>query len=82
MRRKLNIRPKSARHREEAAKLAAILINGVAIACMIGASFGPWLNPSLAWGLHSLILLLAACVAHLLAQFVLSMGFVESPDDN
>jgi hypothetical protein len=77
MGRQLNIRPKSARHQEETAKLAAILVNGVAIACLIGASFGPWLNPSLTWGFHSLVLLLAACIIHLLAQFVLSIGFVE-----
>lgn len=47
---KLYLRPRSARHREKMAKLTATLINGAAVACLIGAAFGPWLNPALDWG--------------------------------
>ena len=68
---------RSARHREEAAKLTATLFNGVAVACLIGASFGPLLNVALAWGWRSLALLAAALAFHAGAQFVLSYGYKE-----
>jgi predicted MFS family arabinose efflux permease len=57
------------------AKLTATLINGAAIACLIGASFGPWLNPALDWGWKSMALFVAAGAIHAIAQFVLSLGF-------
>lgn len=69
---RVQLKPRSARHREEAAKLMATLING---ACLIGATFGPWLNPSLTWGWNSVALFTAAGVIHIVAQFVLASGF-------
>lgn len=57
------------------AKLAATLINGAAITCLIGATFGPWLNPALDWGWNSLVLFIAAALIHMIAQVVLSSGF-------
>lgn len=66
---------RGAKHREEAAKLAAVLFNGVAIACLIGASFGPLLNTALAWGWRSLALFLAAILIHAAAQAVLMLGY-------
>lgn len=53
----------------------ATLINGAAIACLIGATFGPWLNPALDWGWNSIILFAAAGVIHIVAQLVLASGF-------
>jgi hypothetical protein len=72
---RFGLRIKSQRHREEAFKLTAVLLNSVAIACLIGASVGPWLNPSMEWGLRSLILFVAGLTFHLIAQFVLYLGF-------
>ncbi len=66
---------RGAKHREEAAKLAAVLFNGVAIACFIGASFGPLLNTALPWGWRSLALLAAAALLHAAAQAVLMLGY-------
>ena len=45
---RLQVTIRSAKHREEAAKLTAGLFNGVAVACLIGAAFGPLLNVALA----------------------------------
>ena len=67
--------PKSAKHKEEAAKLVATTNNGVSIACLIGATFGPWLNPALTWGGSSLALLLGSAIFHVLAQLALRAGF-------
>lgn len=67
--------PKNLKHREEAAKLTASLVNGAAIACLIGATFGPWLNPALNWGWKSFALFVAAGVIHTIAQYVLSLGY-------
>jgi MFS family permease len=72
---KLDIVPRSQRHREEVAKLTATLINGAAIACLIGATFGPWLNSTLHWGWNSIVLFIAAGLIHIVAQIVLAMGF-------
>jgi hypothetical protein len=69
------LRFKSARPKEEAAKLAASYINGVAIACLIGATFGPWLNPALEWDASSLALLGASGIFHAIAQVILRAGF-------
>lgn len=72
---RLRLQTRSAKHREEAAKLMAGLVNGAAIACLVGATFGPWLNPALDWGWRSLGLFLAAGGIHILAQLVLALGF-------
>lgn len=72
---RIQLRLRSAKHREELAKLTATFINGAAIACLVGASFGPWLNPALDWGWRSFVLLLAAASIHALAQLVLSFGY-------
>ncbi len=77
VKRGFDFRPKSARHLEEVAKLSAVLFNGVAIACFIGATFGPTLNPALQWGWGNVGLVIAACLFHIVAQFVLSLGFKE-----
>lgn len=74
---KLHFHPKSARHREEMAKLAASVLNGVSVASLIGATFGPWLNPSLDWGWTSLALIGGAAIFHGGAQTVLWLGFRE-----
>lgn len=72
---------RSARHREEATKLSAGLLNGVAIACLIGATFGPMLNADLGWNVAAFVLFIAAFAFHAIAQFVLSLGFrKDSPD--
>ena len=76
---KLHFHPKSAKHREEAAKLAATVLNGVAITCLIGAAFGPWLNPSMERGWNSLALFFSSGFFHVCAQFVLSMGYEDEP---
>lgn len=76
---RLRIRSKSQKHREEMAKLSAALINGAAIACLIGASFGPWLNPALDWGWKSMALFVAAGSIHAIAQVVLSLAFEKEP---
>jgi len=73
----LQIAIRSAKHREEAAKLTAGLFNGVAVACLIGAAFGPLLNVALAWGWRSLALLFATSVFHVGAQYVLSLAFTK-----
>jgi predicted MFS family arabinose efflux permease len=67
-------RPRGPKHREEAAKLAASTINGVSIACLIGATFGPILNPALAWKTDALALAGAALALHFAAQYVLLIG--------
>ncbi|MBL8550843.1 MAG: hypothetical protein JNJ73_12735 [Hyphomonadaceae bacterium] len=74
---RFRLRIKSARHREEAVKLSAVLFNGVVIACFIGASFGPLLNNGLQWGWGSLGLVLAAVLFHALAQTILHLGFAD-----
>jgi predicted MFS family arabinose efflux permease len=71
----LHFHPKSDCHREETAKLTATLINGAAVACLVGATFGPWLNPALDWGWNSPVLFAIATLIHMCAQFVLSLGF-------
>jgi predicted MFS family arabinose efflux permease len=76
---RLRLHFKSARHREESAKLAAGVLNGVAIACLIGATFGPWLNPALGWSLSSVVLFGASAIFHVLAQVALRAGFEETP---
>ncbi|HCK85067.1 MAG TPA: hypothetical protein DHW63_11300 [Hyphomonadaceae bacterium] len=76
---RLRLQPRSSKHREELAKLTATLINGAAIACLVGASFGPWLNPALDWGWRSFVLLLAAASIHVLAQLVLSFAYERDP---
>lgn len=75
---KLHLPFRSQRHREEAAKLAATLLNGAAIACLIGATFGPWLNPALAWGWTSLALFTGTAIFHAAAQTMLWAGFREA----
>jgi len=74
---KLHLQPRSPKHREEMFKLTATLLNGVAIACLVGASFGPWLNDALQWGWQSLALIAGAAISHLMAQTVLWLGFVR-----
>jgi predicted MFS family arabinose efflux permease len=59
------------------AKLVAVLLNGLAVASLIGATFGPWLNPALDWGWRNWVLLVAAGAIHMVAQFMLSLGFEE-----
>ncbi|OQW57601.1 MAG: hypothetical protein A4S17_12735 [Proteobacteria bacterium HN_bin10] len=75
---RFRFRSKSAKHREEAAKLAASVLNGVSIACLIGATFGPWLNPALDWGWTSLALLAGVAIFHGVAQAILRAGFEEA----